>query len=161
MKTILFLKIAAISTLAFYSCTKKSNSGPTQSQWTINGITYKADTTSFTYDPSSTNSHSPYLLESIDPLGNYLLIYFNTKPLYINYNTLANHPNINPNQDSTCFVYIGAQGIGYYTTENPVNKVNLTVTNGKVKASFTNIEVVIDNNNNPQTATVSGTIIQQ
>jgi hypothetical protein len=146
-----FLSIV-VALFAFSSCSK-SNSGPDATTWTFNGNTYK--TTNSGYDSSTLLG----ALYGQDTAGNGIGITFNA----------------HPNENGTYIITNGFLGAGYPTnkcglsvtgnnspipiyisTGKPGDVVNVTISNGKLRATFSNISI----ENGKDTTTVSGTIIE-
>jgi hypothetical protein len=146
----LLLLFTVMALFEFVSCSKK-NAGSNSTTWTYNNNSYT--TTTAGYDSSG-------LLGSLgaqDAAGNGIGVVFNA----------------HPKENGTYILSNGYLGVGYPTNYctlsvisnnapiyisigKPGDVVNVTISNGKLHASFSNISI----GNGKDTTTVSGTIIQ-
>jgi len=143
-KLSLFLFIA----FAFFACGKSKTStpsGPTSSQWTINGTTYKGLTTNYNYSFSD--------LTSSDTSGNFVVIGFFSNPSANGSFTVINGSNLT---SGTCRVIIQTPAGLYSSTGKTGDMVNVTLTGGLITTSFSGNTMEL---NSTQT-TASGTVIQ-
>jgi hypothetical protein len=130
----------------FFSCTRSSpnNPSPTSSQWVFDGMARKGVTTFFT------NSVD---LISIDSLTNTANVFFPSKPTTNGTYTVT----ANPPAGGQCIVGMSDNSDSYTSTGVAGDKVTVTVSGGKVTASFSNIAV----SDGYVTKMVSGTLVQQ
>jgi hypothetical protein len=151
MKKLFLLAIAAV---LLYGCSK-SNSGTSSStsQWTLNGVTYKGITTG--YNDTTTGLG---ILVSVDAKGNTLNVIFFSHPS-ANGTYVVTDESPTPANSVTIqmYVYNGSSGEIYTSTGKAGDQLDLTITNDKVKVSFTDITLA----NGSTTATGSGTALQQ
>ncbi len=163
MKT--FNKILICSTIisvAFFSCSKKSDtspSGSSSSSWTIANTTYNSSTTVFTNNELLGIDQK---ISSDPDIG----IQFNSRPVAGNY-TLVNQYNATVGNNQCSILSSNTTGSPTYVSTNG-GTVAVTVSNGKISASFKNIAVgtLSTTNNNgtfnfTSTGTCSGTLTEQ
>ncbi len=137
--------------LVFVSCSKK-NVNSNSTTWTFNGKEYS--TTTAGYD--SANVYG--LLDAQDPAGNNgITIGFNSHPI-VNGTYVVTPGVLGPGYPANnCALHVFSNSSGdCLSTGKPGDVVNVTITNGKIHASFSNITI----QNGSDTTTVSGTIIQ-
>ena len=148
MRKPFILVLLVVSIISFYSCKKAStisSSAPTVTKWIFNDVTYTGISTSLNLN----------LLNAIDSAGDEIYISFYKIP--VTQRTYA--VNNGMNDTSGCYMQMSVvNGGSYHSTGQQGNEVNITVTAGKITASFANI--AIENYNN-FVSTVSGTLIQQ
>jgi hypothetical protein len=147
----LFFAVMLITT---ENCSKSNqhNGTPTASpsQWNFNGNNYKGTAT--TYDDTST---ALGVLTSSDNMGNRIIITFYSHPAaggrfaVINGNMMFTNSN--------CEIQVGKATENYVSTGQAGDSLTLTITGGKLTASFTNVSVVYG----ATTASLAGTIVQQ
>lgn len=150
-RDILLFLSAASELLTFVSCTK-GNAVPISTTWAFNGMAFKTAITVYDSGGSALS-----LLSAVDSLGNGIAIEFNS------------HPRINGTYMPTYYYF----GTGfptnncmlsvlkiplptYYSTGKQGDTINLTISGGKLQATFSNITI----GNGTDTTTVSGTIVQ-
>jgi hypothetical protein len=149
MRKPLLLSIA-IGLSVFSSCSKK-NADSDSTVWTFNGNTYK--TTNSGYDSAG----APGILEALDAAGNGISIEFNSHPK-VNGTYTVTQGFLGPAYpaNSCTLSAFNSSSTNYLSTGKQGDIVNVTVSNGKLQATFSNISIenVVD------TTTVSGTIIE-
>ena len=150
------LFLLALTASLFYGC-GKSNSGsttkPAATQWTLNGVTYNGVTTG--YNDTTTGLG---VLVSVDAKGNYLSVIFFSHPSASGTYVVTDGSAIpNNSVQIQMYVYTGSAGEIYTSTGKAGDQLDLTVTNGKLKVSFTGITLSYGSG----TATGSGTVLQQ
>jgi hypothetical protein len=129
------LLFIALDLLIFASCSKK-NTVPQISSWTLNsGLPYTSD--SAEYDSSM------YMLGTLtapDGTGDSLVIYFNSQPETSGTYTVTENAigNLWPATNSTMYFYMYNR-LPYYSLDIPCAAVNLTISGGKLTATFSNI----------------------
>jgi hypothetical protein len=141
----------AVALLVFVSCSKK-NVNSNSSTWTFNGKTYSASTAG--YDSADVYG----LLDAQDPSGdNGITIGFNSLPT-VNGPYIVTRGVLGPGYPANnCALHVFGNSSGnYISIGKPGDVVNVTISNGKIHASFSNITI----ENGSDTTTVSGTIIQ-
>jgi hypothetical protein len=149
------LFLLAITVVLFYACSK-SNSGSSattsQSQWTLNGVTYKGVTTG--YNDTTTGLG---ILVSVDAKGDYLSVIFYSHPSANGTYVVTNGSPFPANSvEVQMYVYSGTAGAIYTSTGKTGDQLDVTITNQKVKVAFTNITLA----NGSTTVTGSGTAAQ-
>jgi hypothetical protein len=150
------LFLLALTAVLFYGCSK-SNSGSTTtsstSQWTLNGVTYKGVTTGYNDTSSGLG-----ILVSVDAKGNFLSVIFYSHPSASGTYVVTDGSPIPANSvQIQMYVYTGSAGVIYTSTGKTGDQLNLTITDEKVKVSFTDITLA----NGSTMATGSGTALQQ
>jgi hypothetical protein len=150
------LFLFVITAMLFYGCSK-SNSGSTAtsstSQWTLNGVTYNGVTTGYNDTSSGLG-----ILVSVDAKGNSLSVIFFSHPSANGTYVVTDESPIPANSVTIqMYVYSGGSGEIYTSTGKAGDQLNLTITNEKVKVSFTDITLA----NGSTMATGSGTALQQ
>jgi hypothetical protein len=153
MKKIILLGLIAG---LLYGC-GKSNSGssakPPTSQWSLNGVTYTGVSTG--YNDTTTGLG---ILVTVDAKGNYLSIVFYSHPTVSGTYVVTNGSPYPANSvQIQMYTYSGGIGKIYGSTGKTGDQLDLTINNGKVKVSFTDITLA----NGSTTATGSGTAAQQ
>ena len=144
------LSSIAMVLLIFASCSKK-NAGSDSTTWTFNGNTY--NTTSSGYDSAGLSG----LLDAQDAAGNGISIGFNSHPRVNGTYILTKNGLGSGFPASNCSLSVfGNNSPNYISTGKPGDVVNVTISNGKLHATFSNITI----ENGADTTTVSGTIIQ-
>ncbi len=141
----------AMALLVFVSCSKK-NVNSNSTTWTFNGNTYTAITVGY----DSANEYG--LLDAQDPgANNAITIGFNSHPI-VNGAYIVTKGVLGPGYPANnCALHVFGNNSGdYLSIGKPGDVVNVTITNGKIHASFSNITI----ENGSDTTTVSGTIIQ-
>jgi hypothetical protein len=141
----------AVALLVFVSCSKK-NVNANSTTWTFNGKTYSASTAD--YDTADVYG----LLNAQDPGGNNAItIGFNSNPT-VNGAYVVTRGVLGPGYPANnCALHVFANSTGdYISIGKPGDVVNVTISNGKIHASFSDITI----ENGSDTTTVSGTIIQ-
>jgi hypothetical protein len=152
MIRLIFPVLAAISLFNFYGCSKgskPSNITPASTQWTLKGTSYSGLVT--TYDDTSSSAG---ILASADAGGDFVTVTFYSHPASNETFTVTNGSSANNND---CLITVGNPNDVYNSSGQNGNTVILTITGGKLKASFTNIAVT----NGTNSTIVSGTVIQQ
>jgi hypothetical protein len=145
MKKISLLTLAVITALTFSSC-KKSSSGGAPNQWTLNGTTYKGIITSNEFG----------FLSSLDASGNAADISFVVTPTANGTYTVTDGSG---SDASDCSLEIEtASGDGWASTGKAGDKVTVTVSGGKITASFSG--VTVESLNTQAVTTTSGTLVQ-
>jgi hypothetical protein len=145
-----FLLSIAIPLSMFVSCSKK-NADSNATIWTFNGKTYTATTAG--YDSSNLSG----ILDAQDPEGNAITVVFNSHPTMNGTYILTKNALGSGFPASNCSLsVIGNSSPIYISTGKPGDVVNVTISNGKLHATFSNITM----ENGADTTMVSGTIIQ-
>jgi hypothetical protein len=158
MKKLSLLVLIAITAIIFFGCSKSKTSPATaasSTEWTLNGTTYKGLVT--TYNDTTTGLG---ILVSVDPAGNYLSVIFYSHPAANGTYTVTNGGVTsldNTDCQIECGVYTGSASDIYTSTGKTGDQLNLSISGGKLKVSFTNITVAY----NQTITTVSGTALQQ
>jgi hypothetical protein len=150
------LFLLALTASLFYGCSK-SNSGstaaPSATQWTLNGVTYNGVTTGYNDTSSGLG-----ILVSVDAKGNYLSVIFYSHPSASGTYVVTDGSPFPANSvQIQMYVYTGSAGEIYTSTGKAGDQLDLTVTGGKVKVSFTGITLSYGST----TTTGSGTALQQ
>ena len=150
------LFLLALTAGLFYGCSKSnsnSSATPSTTQWTLNGVTYKGVTTGYTDTTSGLG-----ILVSVDAKGNSLSVIFFSHPS-ANGTYVVTDESPTPANSVTIqmYVYSGGAGEIYTSTGKTGDQLNLTITDEKVKVSFTDITLA----NGSTTGTGSGTALQQ
>jgi len=154
MKNLFLLALIAITFITFYGCSKSSSSSgattATSSQWTLKGTTYNGLATSYN------TSSGLGILTSADAAGNSITVTFYSHPATNGTYTVSDAANSN---DCSINVqtYANNASVIYSSTSKAGDNVNLIISGGKLKATFTNVTV----SNGTTTTTTSGTVIQQ
>ena len=150
--------LVAGATALFGGC-HKSNAAPGaatggSSQWSLKGTTYNG--LSVRYDDTSTGLA---VLVSADAKGNEISIIFYSHPAASGTYTVTNGgiTSAGPYCLIQEFVYANNTSTIYSSTGKTGDMLNLTISGGKVKVSFTNVTMMA----NTTTTTSSGTIAQQ
>ena len=154
MKKLYFPSLLIIALFLISGCSKnnsKSNTNPTTSEWTYHDTTFKGLVTGY-------DSLSAYpILSSRDSSGDMIYLVFNTRPTqnstFIVAQNVADSSNVNP------YVTISistSSGLTYNSTGKTGDKLNATIVNGKLQATFSNITIL----STADITTLSGTIIQ-
>ena len=141
----------AMALLVFVSCSKK-NANSNSTTWTFNGKTYSASTA--VYDTADVYG----LLDAQDAAGNNgITIGFNSNPT-VNGTYIVTKGVLGPGYPANnCALHVFGNSSGdYISTGKPGEVVNVTISNGKIHASFSNITIA----DGSDTTTVSGTVIQ-
>lgn len=150
----LILVLTATFLMIIYSCKKSTPSAPDAivNQFTFKGTTYKGTGAEFIYD----GTFSTYKLAIIDSVYNYIYLAFKTIPTVNKVYTLSQY--LSPLDPSACFIKVipAAPSLNYNSTGLAGNTVNVTISGGKVVASFSNVSV----SDGTTTTTVSGTLTQ-
>jgi hypothetical protein len=147
MKKLTFVSIVLL--FAISSCKKSSSSGLAANTWTLNGTTYKSIGGGIFTAGANT-------LTGLDASGNSASVEFNVTPTAGTYTVTAD------GTDSTdCIVELttGATSDFWGSTGKAGDKVTVTVSGGKISASFTNITVESTNTPSDSTTT-SGSLVQ-
>jgi hypothetical protein len=150
MKTTVLSLAVLIALITICSCKKSNNSttpAATSSQWSSNNVTYKGDTTFFIDDGSG------YVLASEinDTAGTYANIFFSTKPAKSGSFTVVK--SFGAQSASQCIVSFGTDLNQYFSAGG--GTVNITIANGKITGTFSNIVC----SNGTVSKTVSATLI--
>ena len=149
MKSFFLTSLISISLIIFYGCSKSSSTTTTSSsQWTLKGVKYTGLAT--VYDTSS----SLGTLTSADAAGHFVSVTFYTHPTSSSSFTETDGSIVN-SIDCLIDVYDGTNI--FSSTGVTGDKVNLTISGGKLTASFTNVTVLY----NSTSSTVSGTVSQK
>ena len=148
------LFLLAITAILFYGCSKSnSKASSSSSQWTLNGVTYTGITTG--YNDTTTGLG---ILVSVDAKGNSLSVIFFSHPTANGTYVVTDESPIPANSVTIqMYVYSGGSGEIYTSTGKTGDQLDLTITDEKVKVSFTDITLA----NGSTTATGSGTALQQ
>lgn len=148
----------AIPLFIFYGCSK-SNGGSaaitgTATQWTLKGITYKGLETN--YNDTTTGLG---IFVSADAAGNFISIIFYSHPAANGDYTVTNGgiPAAGAYCQIQVYTYTGTAGTIYTSTGKSGDIVKVSISGGKITASFTDVTVAIGS----VTATVSGTVVQK
>jgi hypothetical protein len=145
-----FLLSIAIALSMFVYCSKK-NADSNSTTWTFNGKTYTASTAG--YDSAGLSG----LLDAQDAAGNGISIGFNSHPRVNGTYILSKNGLGSGFPANNCSLSVfGNNSPNYISTGKPGDVVNVTISNGKLHATFSNITI----ENGTDTTTVSGTIIQ-
>jgi hypothetical protein len=146
--------LLVLITSLFYGCSK-SNSNSTAasstSQWTLNGTTYKGVTTG--YNDTTTGLG---ILVSVDAKGDYLSVIFYSHPLASGTYIVTDGSPASNTVQIQMYVYSGGAGQIYTSTGKTGDQLDLTVSGGKIKVSFTDITLA----SGATTVTGSGTALQ-
>jgi hypothetical protein len=158
MKKIIQAAAIVLIALAICGCSKSSGSassttnGP--SQWTLKGTTYTGLVTGYNDTSSGLG-----ILVSAAAAGNTLSIIFYSHPAANGAFMVTNGGVTAPG--TQCMIQVGVYNNNTYdiftSTGKTGDQVNLTISGGKIKVSFTNITV----SDNTTTSTVSGNLTQQ
>jgi hypothetical protein len=150
------LFLLAMTAVLFYGCSKNNSSStttPSTTQWTLNGVTYKGVLTGYNDTSSGLG-----ILVSVDAKGNSLSVIFFSHPSADGTYVVTNGSAIPANSVYIqMYLYNGSAGEIYTSTGKAGDQLNLTITNAKIKVSFTGITLA----NGPTMATGSGTALQQ
>ena len=152
-----FLPALLIGFFLFYGC-KKNNASPstTNSQWTIFGKTYTADTTFFNNDDFEMR------IEAYDSANNAAFVSFRTKPvtnrkyIVINAGSITTALDLDSNQ---CVINAIIPGNSYYSVGEG-SSVSVTLSGTKLNVSFSNVKVKNGLNGSDST-TFSGNLHEQ
>jgi hypothetical protein len=150
MKKLLLLILTIVTTILFYNCKKSETPTPTSSQWTFKGITYKGLITGYDDTTSISFAH----IVSVDAASNSLSVNFYSHPVGNSDYTVINNSTLNT--DTDCLVQVVVNNVSYTSTGIGGGKVSVTISAGKLTATFNNIPVA----NGSTTLNVSGTLIQ-
>lgn len=147
--------LLALTACLLFGCSK-SNSGSTattaSTQWTLNGVTYKGISTG--YNDTTTGLG---ILVSVDAKGNYLSVIFYSHPSANGTYVVTNGSPYPANSvEIQMYVYNGSTGEIYSSTGKTGDQLNLTITGGKIKVSFTDVTMSYGST----TTTGSGTALQ-
>lgn len=154
----LFMFILLITSLSLFSTScKKSdpNSGiAASSQWSFDGGTYKPIQT------LSAIAFNQQALYGIGPGQPGIYIYFGTNTQKAGVYNVVNGPSVNLTYNQCVISIITTNQLSFYSLGSPGGTVTVTVSGGKMTASFNNITVAnIQNNVITSTGTVSGTLV--
>ncbi len=162
MKAFSLLTFALIISLAFYSC-KKSSAGstnPTASRWTLNGISYKGDSSYYaTIDSVGIDSAGYFAggteLISMDAgaIDEIYLDFGNTPTADTTYTVIR--PEEITSTSQVVLLVVKTAGSGFISTGAGHVQVKVSVSGNMVTATFANVPV--ENNGTPEM--VSGTIV--
>jgi hypothetical protein len=152
------LVLIAGSSLLFAGCSKSNAASNTSTggvnQWTLKGTTYKG--LSSRYDDTSS---ALAILTSADAGGNLISVIFYSHPSASGTYTVTNGGI--SSAGAYCliqeFVYANNTSTIYSSTGKTGDMLNITITGGKLKVSFTNVTM----SDNTTTTTSSGTVAQQ
>ena len=146
----------SVSVILIISCSKSNTAvqAPT-SQWTISGVTYRADSTVLFSTPNSGVN-----MEGVDTGIDQLYINFDSLPTMSRTYLVNSGDGGNPNNKYCSISVENSTAIYFGIAEISGEQVNVTVNGGKIIASFNNIAVQ-DIYNIYDTAYISGTLIQQ
>jgi hypothetical protein len=158
MKKIIQHTVIGLIALAVCSCSKTSGSSNSSTtgpnQWTLKGTTY----TGLSIGYNDTTSGLGVLVSAAAG-GNTLTVIFYSHPATNGAFMVTNGGVTAPG--TQCMIQVGVYKNNAYdiytSTGKTGDQVNLTISGGKVKVSFTNITV----SDNATTATVSGNLAQQ
>jgi hypothetical protein len=161
MKKLPSIFIIAIVSIIIQSCSKNNTSSNNNtlsdsSQWVFKGVTYTGVST--TYDTTS-GTYLSGVLASTNNIADSISIVFYSHPSANGVYKLDNGTLPKPNP-ADCTIWVLHAGGTYVSTGAAGDSARLTVSNGKLTASFTNITTEI-RDTSFVTATVSGTLIQQ
>jgi hypothetical protein len=154
MKTFSLLTLSLIISLTFFSC-KKSDPGSASttqnlSTWTINGTAYSGDSSYVEYQNIGSYNKNSYATAT----GyTYISLSFANVPAAGTYTVIAGS-NI-PTGNTQVALEAGVGNNDYLSTGATGDKITVTISGGKVVASFSNISVI----QNGTTVKLSGTII--
>ncbi len=159
MKKIFFASAFILVAFLLFSCKKNSTSsgGGGGSQWTVQGTTYTGTYTSIasgTFGGSNIVVTSD--LGSGDMSGDFISIIFPQTPTANATYTVTNGTELSSN---VCSLTLHVQSGDLNFFPSAAGTVNVTIVNGKVKATFSNIPV--QSSTGGVTASVSGTLTQQ
>jgi hypothetical protein len=153
MRKLFFASLIGFTSIIFYGCSKSnSNASPASSQWTFNGNTYKGVITGY-------DSLSAYpILSSKDSALNTIYLVFNSRPTANSTYTVVENVMDSATTNPYVTITLGSAvtNISYNSTGITGDKVNVTVTGGKLHAEFSNITIL----STVDITTVSGTLVQ-
>jgi hypothetical protein len=153
MRKLFFASLITFTCIIFYGCSKSNkNASSASTEWTFNGNTYKGVITG--YDSLSAFP----ILSSKDSALNTIYLVFNSRPTanstYTVVENVMDSATINPYV--TISLGSATSNISYNSTGKTGDKVNVTITGGKLHAEFSNITIL----STVDITTVSGTLIQ-
>jgi hypothetical protein len=151
MKKRMLLVCLGLLLLIFFSCSKSNNSSPAFTHWTFKGVTYKDASTGFLSQ----------ILVGIDTSGKSIFLYFLARPTK---GGDFNVSGLDPKDSMECGILVSntsdsSSGDRYYSTGQQGDIIHVTIVNGKVNASFSNITV--EGFGNSEIESVSGALIEQ
>jgi len=156
------LIIITIFAISLASC-KKSSTGISTSQWSLNGKTYTGTTTLLVKEDTVA-----YILEStstLDSITNFIEIGFKSNPVNNKKFAVAAAYGSSSLDSVHCIIVAGyaippsTNGLIGESFGNPGDSVSITIVNGKVHATFSNI--ITMGQSSSLFGALSGTIIQQ
>jgi small ligand-binding sensory domain FIST len=150
MKKLLILVLTIVTAILFYGCKKNETVAPTSSQWTFKGTAYQGIITSYDDTTSISFAH----IVSVDAASNSLSVNFYSHPAGNSDYTIINNSTLTT--DTDCLVQVVVNNVAYTSTGVGGGKVSVTISGGKLTATFNNIPVA----NGSTTLNVSGTLIQ-
>jgi hypothetical protein len=141
----------AISLSVFSSCSKKNVSSNSNSAvWTFNGNTYK--TTSAGYYSSG----PVWFINGQDSAANGINIAFNPRPTINGTYIVRDNSMGSAFPADNCILSVYNNFTNYISTGKPGDIINVTISDGNLQATFSNITI----ENGTDTTTVSGTVFQ-
>jgi hypothetical protein len=146
-----FLLFIAIALSVFSSCSKKNAvSDPDSTVWTFNGNTYK--TTSGGYDSSG----PVWIINAQDTAANGINIAFNPRPTMNGTYIVRDNSIGTAFPTNNCILSVYNNFTNYVSIGKPGDIINVTISEGNLHATFSNITI----ENGTDTTTVSGTVFQ-
>jgi len=154
--------LAAMVLLSLNSCKKDdSSSSPTTSSWTLGSTNYTAQVTingNGTENDDADDGENFFIDASGAAGSNVASVTFKDMPTTSGtYTALADLNNSLGTSPKGCIVLMYNGTYYYSSTNNPSDKINVTVSGGKITATFSNITMQDENSSASKTA--SGTLV--
>jgi hypothetical protein len=165
-KNFLAFLLLGVFAISITACKKDDDGGddggnptPTENTWTVGGTTYTANTAI-----GSIWNEENKALGSVSTNGSVAAVVFKSKPNaarnYVVKDGLTDPSELGDNECALSIIVPAAPNL-YVSTGKAGNSVAVTIVGGKVRASFTNIEVQYVEGTDIKTTTAAGILLEK